>query len=879
MNSTFSRVLSLLTAGSMTLSIVPAVAAGSFPDVPSSLPYSEAIEALRSEGVIEGNPDGTFHPNGTINRAEFLKIILEARGDLAAGKTECFPDVHTEWFAQYVCAAKDEGIIQGYPDGNFKPSQPVNFVEAGKILSLAYDQPIDQYSPDWYEPYARALEAGNAIPGSIAKLDAPLTRGEMAEMMWRLSHNVSTKTSKAYLNVKYPEVGVNLATSNPVQATSCTDLRAFAEEAARGSGPNVYMRDDVAMPTSGVAGEKATMAPQASNSGGDGDHSETNVQVAGVDEGDIVKTDGSYLYTITEGIVRITKVDDPNSLSVVATLDLQKDNFTPTDLYIEGNRLVVLGSTWGDIHIMEGDAASSKMMIWPGPRWNTQESEVRIYSVVNKSNPTLERTVSFDGSLVSTRRIEDKLYLVLNQPVQPWGQPIPLTKEVSADQVMPSFRDSATGSKDVAVAPCNKVTILPRIPSPQYITVATFSLTNPKSEVARSVVLGSAENVYASLKNLYTASTEYQYHWNEKEAQAPTQLTHLYRFAFTDNGIEMKAKGIVNGHLLNQFSMDEHEESFRVATTEDGSWDGKDVSSNNLIVLNLNLEQVGQIEDIAPGERIYSVRFLGDRAYMVTFRTIDPLFVIDTSNPRNPTILGKLKIPGFSNYLHPYDETHIIGFGKDAVESKDGTFAWQQGMKVALFDVTDVSNPKQMHQVTIGDRGTDSPLLYNHKALLFDKSRNLLAFPVSIYKLTDEQKNSPEAGSAWGQQTFQGAQVYDLTLSKGFVLRGSVTHYTNTDLLKSGGYLYGKDIERIVRINDSLYTISADGIKSSDEKTVKEEGSVSFRPAVDTSSCPVEGNEATYQSHDTNVCASIRFFCPDKQEAFNNECGCGCITK
>ena len=867
----------------MTLSVVPAFAAA-FPDVPSTSPYSEAITTLQSEGVIEGNPDGTFNPNGTINRAEFLKIILEARGDVPASTGNCFPDVKNEWYAQYICVAKEEGIIQGYPDGNFKPSQPVNFVEAGKILSLAYDQPIDQYSPDWYEPYARALEAGNAIPGSIAALDAPLTRGEMAEMMWRLSHDVSTKTSKAYLNVKYPEVGVNLATAEPVQATSCADLRAFSQEAARTGGQNMLMRGDVAVPTSVPGGgEKALNAPEAGASA-DGDYSDTNVQVAGVDEGDIVKTDGSYLYIITEGTVRIVKADAP--LSVVATLNLQKDNFTATDLYIEGNRLVVIGSTWGDMQIMEsGDAVQSKMMIWPGPWWNTQQSEVRVYSVVNKSDPTLERTVSFDGSLVSTRRINDKLYLVLNQPVQPWGQPMPLLKEVSADQVLPTFRDSATGSKDIAVAPCDAVTILPRIPSPQYITVAAFSLSNPKSEVARSVVLGSAENVYASLENLYTASTEYQYHWNERAAQAPTQLTHLYRFAFTDDGLEMKAKGIVNGRLLNQFSMDEHEGSFRVATTEEGSWDGKELSSNNLIMLNLNLEQVGEIEDIAPGEKIYSVRFLGDRAYMVTFRTIDPLFVIDTSNPRNPTILGQLKIPGYSDYLHPYDENHIIGFGKEAVESKDarlpdgqGTFAWQQGMKVALFDVTNVSSPKQMHQVIIGDRGTDSPLLYNHKALLFDKSRNLLAFPVSIYKLTDEQKNSEEPGSAWGQQTFQGAQVYDLTLEKGFVLRGSITHYTSNDLLKSGGYLYGKDVERIVRIDDSLYTISADGVKSHTEKTVKEEGGVSFRAAVDTSSCPAD-DKATYQSHDPNVCASIRFFCPDNQEAFSNECGCGCIVQ
>jgi hypothetical protein len=218
---------------------------------------------------------------------------------------------------------------------------------------------------------------------------------------------------------------------------------------------------------------------------------------------------------------------------------------------------------------------------------------------------------------------------------------------------------------------------------------------------------------------------------------------------------------------------------------------------------------------------IYSVRFLGDRAYMVTFRTIDPLFVIDTSDPRNPTILGKLKIPGYSDYLHPYDENHILGFGKEAVESKDGNFAWYQGMKIALFDVSDVERPLELHKTMIGDRGTDSPLLYNHKALLFDKERNLLAFPVTVAQISDAQKEG-EPGSAWGTTVFQGVYVYDLTLKDGFGLRGKITHYDEDTLQKTGDawYGYGKNIERVLRIDNSLLAISSASITNSALQTL-----------------------------------------------------------
>jgi len=252
---------------------------------------------------------------------------------------------------------------------------------------------------------------------------------------------------------------------------------------------------------------------------------------------------------------------------------------------------------------------------------------------------------------------------------------------------------------------------------------------------------------------------------------------------------------------------------------------------------------------------------------MVTFKQIDPLFVIGLSNPTQPVVLGELKIPGYSEYLHPYDEGHIIGFGQETTENQWGGTV-TDGFKMALFDVSDVNNPKQKFVEHIGDRGTYSELLRNHKALLFDKDKELLAFPISIQEKIDssqyecnkyrystcpgmcQQRCIPSdcyedaegnsvctddcdgLGSCmdtkWEryETTFSGAVVYDISLSSGFEERGRITHFANSDLVIGLGeyfpYDYNKNIQRIIYIGDFLYSIAQGGIKASTMDTVQE---------------------------------------------------------
>jgi uncharacterized secreted protein with C-terminal beta-propeller domain len=823
----------------LTAGLVPVFAAGPFTDVTSSTPYATAIGTLKNKNVLQGYNDGSFKPGASVNRAELLKIILEAQGSgSAVTGAGCFPDVQNQWFARYVCFAKSEGIISGYDDGLFRPEKPVSFAEAAKIFSVAYKQQIADRSGDWYTGYVRALESSKAIPTSINGLTKNLTRGEMAELMWRLSDNVTNQPSLGYMNVKYPGVKVNLASDTVQVAKSCTDLQAFAEEAqanGMGRGGIMYKSMDGAMPLAPMmnapAGAGAVQNESAQSTAVSTDHSTTNVQVEGVDEGDIVKTDGTYLYVVNGSAVRIVKAVPGASMSLLSSITDDNGIFSPSDLYVVGNRLVVIGQagSGGPYHIMSKSIAPNSYPYMPTRPFRAQ---ARIFDVSDKSAPKLERTVSFDGSSVSTRLIGNKLYMVVNQPMPWYGGPVPLTKTTETD-VLPQFDDSKLGTDARPVTNCASVRILPHVPSPQYLTVGVVDVSKPTSDVARSVVLGNAQNVYASLDNLYVAAPEWIYRWTAN-GDSNEEKTNVYRFAFTGDGIEMKAQGSVPGRILNQFSMDENGQTFRIATTKGQMWDSSKPSSNNLYVLNRNLETTGKIEDIALGEQIYSVRFIGDRAYMVTFKTVDPLFVIDTSDPRNPTILGKLKIPGYSNYLHPYDATHLIGFGKDVDESIDKDkvhsdnavyYTAVQGMKIAMFDVTDVNNPKELWKEVIGDRGTDSPLLTDHKALLFEKDRNLMAFPVTVYKRTADQAPSDQ-----GKPVFQGAYVYNVSLANGFQLKGTISQYDDSVFQKAGDYWYdnGKDVQRVVRIGESLLSISNGGVQSNVLSTLAKEGAVSF---------------------------------------------------
>jgi len=536
------------------------------------------------------------------------------------------------------------------------------------------------------------------------------------------------------------------------------------------------------------------------------DYSETNIQVQGVDEADIIKTDGNYIYTLAKNKLVIAKAYPAGDAEILSTIKI--DNFIPQELFIQQNRLLLFGSA--DYNFISDDIIGKPITdITPPYRRYLNAMSVKLYDLADKNNPALIKTIDFEGNYLTSRKIGSIAYFVVNtypnysKPEPLCQDIIPMYREADSNSQMPDFQP---------IARCVDIGYIEPLQANNFITIASISLTDGETE--KETIVGNGQNVYASLQNLYIAQTFWSSSNNvgelSKESEEKTVIT---KFQLESGKIIYQGTGQAPGHILNQFSMDEFVEHFRIATTRGEVWNEEKKSSNNIYILDKDLNLVGSLEDLAPGEKIYSARFMGKKAYIVTFKKVDPLFVLDLSDPTNPRVLGKLKIPGYSDYLHPYDENHLIGIGKDTVEAEESLkqgrqldFAWYQGVKMALFDVSDVANPIEMHKVVIGDRGTDSDVLQDHKAFLFDREKNLLILPITLAEIKGEKTQDNQ----YGEFTFQGAYVYNLTLDKGFELRGRVTHYDTDEVFKKSGYYSSGDsaIKRSLYIEDVLYTLS-----------------------------------------------------------------------
>ncbi|MFA4884335.1 MAG: beta-propeller domain-containing protein [Desulfotomaculaceae bacterium] len=567
------------------------------------------------------------------------------------------------------------------------------------------------------------------------------------------------------------------------------------------------------------------------------DYSKTNTQVEGVDEADIVKTDGTYIYQVNRERIIIARAAPPEDMEVISVLNYTGKDFSPQEMYVDDNHLVVIGSTrtYGIHPLYSENGASPGLKIMPPYNYYREMVKAVIYNIEDKSSIKQERELELNGNYVSSRKVGQSLYLIANKNIYFYpGREI--------EEPKPLYRDSVV-SDNFNEIDYPSIRCFPDFVEPSYLMVAGLNLDQPDEKANVSSFLGSGQNVYASTENLYVAVTGYSYYREPfADIMPPTDMskTKIYKFQINEGQLSYAASGEAPGTILNQFSMDEHEGYFRIATTSGDVWRaGAYTSQNNLYVLDSSLAVVGKIEGIAPGEKIYSVRFTGDRGYIVTFKTVDPFFVLDLTDPQHPGILGALKIPGYSDYLHPYDDNHIIGFGKDTVEmsgngwngSPGESMAFYMGMKMAIFDVSDVSNPVEMFRANIGDRGTDSELLRNHKALLFAKDKNLLAFPVTVMEVKGDGYNSGSTVPEYGTFTFQGAYVYNIDLASGFTLKGRITHLSGEDYLKAGNYWYNseKDIERIVYIDDTLYTLSQRMLKANQIDDLQEVSSLEIK--------------------------------------------------
>jgi uncharacterized secreted protein with C-terminal beta-propeller domain len=556
-------------------------------------------------------------------------------------------------------------------------------------------------------------------------------------------------------------------------------------------------------------------------------YSETNIQVQGVDEADIVKTDGKYIYVLSNKNLVITEAYPAETAEILSKTDL---GITPSEIFIEGNNILVFGSTYRQTRNEAGDVIQGSTptevnaKIASGeyyPYYGRNLAVILLIDASNKENPEIKRTIEFEGSYLNSRKINEQVYFVIN------SYPTYYAEE---NGIIPLYADTKESDEFKEIAECGDIGYLPPVYPESFVTIGSIAMNDFDSKIQKETVVGSAQNIYASQDNLYLAQTEYNYYNYiplvsevvdsviadpiKNVISDNREFTSIHKFSL-DNG-KIGYSGVMKapGNILNQFSMDEFENNFRIATTTGHVSRIGGGTSNNIFIFGEDLKMKGKLEDLAPGEKIYSARFMGNKGYLVTFKKIDPLFVIDLTDASNPKVLGKLKIPGYSDYLHPIDETHLIGIGKDTIESEQGNFAWYQGIKIAVFDVSDVEHPKEMYKEIIGDRGTDSYALNDHKAFLYDKEKNLLVIPVQLAEISEEQKqqNYNNNFPLYGDFTFQGAYVYNLSLENGFQLKGRITHLdADDDSLEKSGYYYsggGTEVKRSLFIGDVLYTIS-----------------------------------------------------------------------
>lgn len=557
----------------------------------------------------------------------------------------------------------------------------------------------------------------------------------------------------------------------------------------------------------------------SSSSSNTKDYSTTNIQVENVDEADIVKTDGDYIYSISEDNVIITDAKDPKQPKVVATIQSEDDDI-PEDIILYKDKLVVI-STKGN---------QTQRYYYN----NGMNTVVKIYNITSREKPVLTKSYEMYEPYYTSRCIDNVLYVISS------GN---LRKE--DDEIVVGYNEDNM-EKELSV---DKIKYLKDVKTTKQTLISTVDLNNETADIKLDSYLMNISNAYVSENAIYLLNQRYS-----NDTKMPISLlfglkgvfgledyyemdsesgyyTEIYKFDIKEN-VEYKAKTKVKGKTINQYSLDEKDNHLRIALYDN---DGSRVA-----IFDEELKQIGISDNVAKGEKMYSSRFIGDKVYFVTYKTIDPLFVMDLSNETKPKVLGKLKIPGYSTYLHPYDENHIIGIGMETKEiinrNSNGkvisTTAKVVGMKMALFDVSNVNSPVQISSVVIGDSRITSAILTNPKALLFSKEKSLIAIPVNNYSQDFEVTSSNNYETMINNYTkygkpynAEGYFVYNINVQDGFKLKGVITHektnatyyYSNSKLLRG---LY---------IDNNLYTVSETMIKVNELDSLKAVGELKLK--------------------------------------------------
>jgi hypothetical protein len=538
--------------------------------------------------------------------------------------------------------------------------------------------------------------------------------------------------------------------------------------------------------------------------------SATNLQVEGVDEADLVKSDGKYVYLAVNGALRIATVSPPRLLSVTPL------NGRVKELFLHGKRAVV--------YVAQGGSSDQRCTYGYDCEVGGDGSQTRIVvlDVSTPATPRIRRQFEISGSLIAARRIADTVHTVVVEGERPkytysvWPAELPrcgvyesavraqldrLTRknerQIRAAHSLPTLTENGESRRF-----CSALWRSSFGDGNAFTTLYSFDLKADQSKIVGSTLQSRPGTVYAGLESLYLAVTHGN-GWNS--AQQQVSEIHKFRIGSKPEATQYLASGVIAGHVINQFAMDEWQGHLRIATTR-GRVPDPNVESQVAVLAEQSgsLVRLGAVEHLAPAEDIRSVRFDAERAYVVTFKKTDPLFVLDLSRPTQPRLLGELKIPGFSTYLHRLDANHLLSIGFDADDQ--GDFAYFNGILLQLFDVTRPTEPKLMFREKIGSRGSASEAATNHLAFNFLPEDGLLAIPMTI---CDGGGN----GRMGDKLSFAGLLVYDVSLSDGFHRRGGISHGKSGSSCNTWWSKSSSAVKRSLFLDDQVWSIAMDRAK------------------------------------------------------------------
>jgi inhibitor of cysteine peptidase len=539
-------------------------------------------------------------------------------------------------------------------------------------------------------------------------------------------------------------------------------------------------------------------------------YGETNTQVLGVDEADIIKNDGKFIYILNKNNnkVKIISALPASSMKIAGEINLQSSNDNNyrnyRDMYLKDNKLIIIYTLSQNVfrnaetipfetqsRTIKGESLNSKI----APNYLSYKifSCAEVYNISDKLNPKLERTVMSEGNLVSSRMIENTVYLITNKNLNLFYRQNVDT--YTKENLLISYSDSKTDT-ELKYAPIENMYCILDKNNPQNMfnisTISAFDIDN-NNEMKITSFTGTGQDMYMSLNNIYLFGQSWDY---------ASSYTDIYKYSIKGTNVKFVACNKVLGTILNQFSADEYKGHLRIATN---AWN----FGNSIFILDEDLQKTGEILGLAKGEQIKSCRFMGDKGYVVTYKNIDPLFSLNLSNPKSPVVIGELKIPGFSSYLHPISENLIIGIGENTTplywrdENGNEIEAGikQIGIKASLFDVSNESKPVEIKALSIGGPGSYTDIGYDHKSFMYIKDKDLIAIRGTF---TRKPINGEEFHEYKSQAILISLKNNSLNIEK--ILDGNLSYETGNRVTYIGDVLYHFTGSEIVAYRLSDYT-------------------------------------------------------------------------